>query len=172
MVTYEGSHGTTKERAKNILSFGFRIRGARHRYGAGVYFWKKSHHYINLAIGWHKYAEKTGLYRYDKNTSCTVIIADLVAEENEVLDLEDALLKDKIAKLAEEKNINEDWKAISSLVEAFVQLIQAELKIKYKIVLKKATPPPKDCCPKYPYNLLGWPDCCIVKDVTCIELKR
>jgi hypothetical protein len=171
MVVFEGSHGTTKDRARNIKANGFQIKNSRTRYGVGVYFWNKSYHYINLAIGWSKYCRQNGRYYRDNNLNYEVIIAQFTAAKNEVLDLENAVLKDKIAKLAEEKNIGEDWAAISSLVESFVEVIQEELKTEFKIVLKKASPPPKECCPEYPYKLLGWPDCCIIRDIRCIELK-
>ncbi|MHB8772630.1 MAG: DUF167 domain-containing protein [Syntrophales bacterium] len=172
MVAYEAAHGTSKKRAARISANGFKIKGGHGRYGSGIYFWKKGYHYINLAVGWFKYADSTNRYPDEKNPICAVIVVELKANENEILDLEDGLLKDRLARLTEARKIKgNDWGKISSLVESFVQIIQSDLGRKFKIVLKKASPPPEEYCPEYPFWVLGWPDCCIVKDVNCITLK-
>lgn len=173
MVTYEASHGTSKKRADQIHANGFKIKHSSGRYGNGIYFWRKSHHYTNLAVGWFKFAKYKKRYHGESNPICTVIIVVLMAEEDEILDLEDDFFKDKLAKFAEAKGIcGDNWDEISALVESFVQIIQKDLCIEFRIVLKKASPPPQKFCPEYPFWVLGWPDCCIVKDVTCIELKE
>jgi hypothetical protein len=172
MIAYEASHGTSQKRANQIRAGGFKIRRGHRRYGTGIYFWRKSYHYINLAIGWFKFSDSRSRYYDESSPICAVILVDLKANENEILDLENDLLKDRLAKLAEARKIEgNDWDKISSLVESFVQIIQGELRRNYKIVLKKASPPPAEYCPEYPFWVLGWPDCCIVRDASCITLK-
>lgn len=173
MVEYDASHGTSKKRADQINTNGFKIKDGHGRYGSGIYFWRKSHHYINLAVGWFEYSKSNGDYGDEKNPVCSVIIANLIAEKNEILDLENDLFKDRIAKLTEARKIKgKDFKKISSLVDSFVRIIQEEMRTSFKIVLKKASPPPQEFCPIYPFWVLGWPDCCIVKDVNCIKIIK
>lgn len=170
MITYKGSHGTSKNNVHNIWKKGFIHK--RGRGGTGVYFWLESRYYIKLAIGWFRFSKSKGWFS-ENNPKCAVIIAEMKAEEREILDFQDDVLKDKIINLAEQKGIDlKNKRNLSGLYDLFIKESEKELKTVFKIILLKAAPPPEDCCPDYPIMIMGAPLCCSVRDNSCIEIKN
>jgi len=171
LKTYEGSHGTSKSRAEKIDKQGF-IPGLG-RAGSGIYFWHKSHHYIPLAKGWYNQCYNKHLYDADDNKSCVVIIVQLQAGEDEVLDMENHDMKDRIAALAEVRKIDAtNFRRISALYDLFIKRMEDELESTFAILLIRVAPPDRTYYPEYPLNIVGAPLCCVARNKECIIIKE
>src|SRR5208283_215038 len=116
--------------------YGWNInRGSGGRAGRGIYFWKECEHYIVLARGWYTQALAEGRYQSD-TSECRIIIADLEANEDEILDLDDRDLKEKIFKLAKKNNLPyNSTKEVARLFDTFVTRLQSETGKIFKILL-------------------------------------
>jgi len=164
----KGSHGTTKSREESIRKFGWHV--GRGRAGTGVYFWKECEHYVQLAIGWYKRALNEKRYRNDSNKLCTVIIADLETEEDEILDFDNRELRSNVYRMAKDRGLSyTNTREISSLFDLFISELQVETGFKYKIVTMEVAPPGSEYC-NYPVELLGTPICCAVRDIESIDI--
>lgn len=168
MVSVKGSHGTTASGVDGIRKFGWR-KGIG-RAGSGVYFWKECEHYIELAVGWYKRALDENRYRNDMDKRCKVIIADLEAKEDEILDFDDRELRRSVYSLAKQKGLSyTNTKEISGVYDFFISELEGETGNKYKIVLMEVAPPGEQYC-DYPIQILGAPITCAVRDTGCIEI--
>ncbi len=162
MVTIRGSHGTTSPTVKSIAKFGWKSKPGGHL-GRGIYFWDKSEHYIELAVAWCTYR-----HAKDGNTSCAVIIADLNAEEESILDCEKEEIVERIIDIGQRFNYNlEDNRDLARLYDFFVFYLEKKGTI-IKII-RKRLPPPEGY--KYPLmKIKGLPRCCSVRDDKCIKI--
>ena len=164
----KGSHGTTKSREESIRKFGWRM--GRGRAGTGVYFWNECEHYVQLAIGWYKRALKEKRYRDDSNKLCTVIIADLEAEEDEILDFDNRELRSSVYRMAKDREFSyTNTRELASVFDLFISELEVETGSKYKIITMEVAPPGLEYC-DYPVKLLGTPICCAIRDTGCIDI--
>jgi hypothetical protein len=171
LKTYEGSHGTSKSRAEKINKQGF-ILGTG-RAGSGIYFWHKSHHYIPLAKGWYSQCCDKHLYDTDENKGCVVIVVELQAPEDAILDMENPEMKDRIAALAEARKIDATkFRRISALYDFFIKRMEVELKSTFAILLIRVAPPDRAYYPEYPISIIGAPLCCVARNNGCITIKK
>lgn len=157
MVTMEGAHGTSVSRANRIRSFGWQVSTGRG--GTAAYFWKKHPRFVPLAIEWYQQRKEEGVYRHDRDPACTVILADLDAEEQEILNLiGDEEFKETIDVFAQEKklptNTNDE---ISAIIDLFISEMEVDEGVIYKIVVLEVATPRKSA---YPIKLIGAPICC------------
>jgi len=165
-VTYKGSHGTTRVRAGNILKSSFRKGPGRH--GTGAYFWLESPYYFQLAIDWFNSSYAEYVTEGESKPECAIIVAELMADDSEVLDLDNRTLRASLMNLVYNK---EKIRRLNSsdrtrLFDSFIRDLERELHIEFKIVLVRTAPPQGS---KYPLSFIGPPDCGIARDVTCIK---
>jgi len=171
MVNIKGSHGTTCVRANKIKSEGFITSGGR--YVKGVYFWKECYHDYNLAVGWYNHCFASGLYSDEDSPQCAVIYVKLCCKDDEILDLERADLKDRLAKLADSRHINQNNnREIKSLYTYVIREMERIIGIKYKLFLLNVEPPKVEYCPKYKSRLLGYPTCVIAVSNENISIEN
>ena len=170
MISHICSHGTTSSRAKKIKELGF-LKG-HGRAGKGIYFWKESPFFIYLAVGWYKYmVGEYDKYSKDKDRTCSVLVAELQAKQDEILDLENDKLKEMITDLYCKFRIDfNDRNQISLLYELFIEEIEKELGTVFKILVIKTAPPKIDYCENYPLPVIGAPQCCVARNTDCIKL--
>ncbi len=171
LKTYEGSHGTSKSRAEKITKQGF-IPGLG-RAGSGIYFWHKSRYFITLAKKWHYQCSNKHHYDNDENKSCVVIIVELQADEDAILDMENPDMKDRIAELAEVKQIPlKNRHKIAALHDLFIKRMESALKTTFAIILIRVAPPDRVYYPEYPIDIMGAPLCCVARNNDCVTIKR
>lgn len=87
MLTFKGTHGTTKSRAEQILESGFKISDSG-RAGRGVYFWQYFENpkiATNLAVGWFESQVKRGAYK-EPSPECAVLDSRIFTDEDDSLD--------------------------------------------------------------------------------------
>lgn len=170
MVTFEGSHGTTKARAEEIGKKGFDVSGGR--FVSGAYFWIKSHLFVELAIGWYKRELSKYQSAGEPSPKCAVIIADLNCEDNEFIDLDRQDFKDRLAKLSEIRATNQNSeRAIYALYAYVIKELESIGKISFKILLLKVPPPKEVFCPRYKLKILGFPTSVIARSNENILIK-
>ncbi len=168
MISKKGSHGTSKVRAQIILSDGF-ISGSG-RGGTGIYFWEESDHYIELSKAWYCQSCERKYFKDEKNPECAVLIAELLTNDKEFLDLEDDSLKNAIFRLAKHFNIKDnDLSDLSALYDLFYENLENDLKINYKIISLRVAAPKTKFLKDYSIKILGVPRCLVVRDVNCIK---
>ena len=171
MFKTKGSHGTTTSRADSIRRFGW--LWGKGRGGAGIYFWKECKYYIILAVGWYKQCLAEGRYAKDSDSRCSIIIAELCAQDTETLDLDNRTLKERIHELAKKQGVDTfNTIEISGIYDLFVSELEKEMKVKYKIMTIEVASPKRQYCPEYSTLTLGFPICCIARDAKCININE
>jgi hypothetical protein len=169
MVNKEGTHGTTRSKAEAICTQGFRCGYGRG--GSGVYFWHNNKYGIQLAKEWYQVHLDAGKYLHDLDNHCVIIIAKLITEDDEFLDLEDPSLKDKMAEILSAREVDNNNRAIASFYDAFIYQIETELGKKIKLLSLRVAPPKvDDSC--YPIRFLGAPISYIARDNSCIHIQQ
>ncbi len=164
----KGSHGTTATRAISIQKYGWRTGTGRA--GTGIYFWKECDHFIELAVGWYKRELAEKKYKNDNQQECKVIVADFEANDDEVLDLDNRELKNKVYKLAKEKKMSySNNREIAKVYNLFITELEGEMKTNFKVITMEVSPPGSEYC-DYPSPLLGPPICYSVRHAGCINI--
>jgi hypothetical protein len=154
---FEGAHGTTLNKYAEIKKTGFfRYSGLA---GYGIYFWIGIH-CISLAKEWCICNKKI------KMSDCVVIIANIKVDDVNYLDLETLEMKDSIYRLIIKLKLDindKDKKAklYDSFIKDIEKMINNEIHV-YQIRL----PAPKKST--YPYEIIGTPFCCVVRNNKCI----
>lgn len=170
MKAFQGTHGTSATNAQAIAETQFQL--ASGRAGTGVYFWLDEEFSEVLAIGWYKYLKSIGRFKSDRNPECAIVIAEIQADESDILDFEDSSIKRQILKLAQKRKIDfYNTKALAALSNLFISQLEGKLKVTFKIIILKVAPPPKDFCRKYPITIIGAPLCCVARSTECITIK-
>jgi hypothetical protein len=105
-MTYTGTHGTSVHRASIIERDGFTGRAGRG--GTGVYLWRQSEYAFELAAAWYRFRNAKDEYHDEPEQGGVVLIADVLASEDEHMDLEAAEVKDRVAELAIAVGISDD----------------------------------------------------------------
>ena len=169
MEHLEGSHGTSSHRADQIKKEGFRVSTGRG--GTGVYFWRKSAYYRELAIAWFKQEELEGRFSREPKSACAVIYVEMVVSPDQYLDLEDPDIKDKIDALSKQKNMNvNNSREIASLYDLFVGELEKELGAAIVVTIIRVAPPKNFV--EYPIRMLGAPLCFITRDPSVPRISR
>ena len=142
------------------------------RVGPGIYFWMEGAYDRILAIGWYKQSLAENRYKDDKSVDCVLIYVTLTAEDNEVLDLENRTISEKLGKLSLEKKVKPNERNKQKyLLGFFISELEKEMKIKFKIVLVKVAAPKEQYC-EYPMRFMGAPLCCVARNNDCITMNR
>lgn len=167
-----GDHGTTQANAEAILEQGFRIEAGRA--GKGAYFWHRNHASRKLAEDWIR-------DRLEKNASPNapspknaVIFCKLEAEANEVIDLNDAPLKDHLLRVMLPRVDNQrsfTTRQISGLYDLFVSEIEKRLKCSCKIVEVNLAPP-RSSLKWYRIEVVGAVLCYVARTKDCITIEK
>jgi hypothetical protein len=170
MATYKGIHGTSLSRSQKIREKGFLTSVGR--VGPGIYFWMDGAYARTLAIGWYRQSLAENRYKDDKSVECVLIYVTLAAEDNEVLDLENRTISEKLGKLSLEKKVKPNERNKQKyLVGFFISELEKEMNIKFKIVLVKVAAPKEQYC-DYPTRFMGAPLCCVARNSDCITVNR
>lgn len=169
-ITIEGSHGTSISKAQDIKKQGFNLGSGRA--GKGVYFWLDKEFHFELAIGWYKYHKSIGWFKEDNNPACAIIIAEIQADESEILDFEKSTIKKQLLKLAQKRKIDYFNKGqLAKLYNLFISRLEADLRVKFKVIIVEVAAPPKDFCRNYPITIIGVPLSCVARSTECIKIK-
>ncbi len=173
IIRIRGSHGTTASRASKILQGEWKVGERGGRGGKGIYFWKECLHYIILAKGWYKQSLEEGRYYSDSNKECRVILSELEADEDQVLDLDDRDIRKKIYQLAMTQQLPfTTTRELSLVYDLFVEKLESKTGINFKLLIMEVPSPKEEYCPEYPRRILGLPLCCLVRDASCIQNSR
>ena len=158
MMTLVGSHGTTASKYENVKKFGWHT--GKGRGGTAAYFWKKSNRYLELAKAWYTQSRTEGRYDGDTDARCRILIVEIECEEYEYYDtLGDSEFKDTIDRFATEKKLSyETTRQISTLMDLFIDELEKEEGVSYKVISMEVAPPSKNYI-NYPIVLLGAPVC-------------
>ena len=138
MIQIEGSHGTTRARASKISSDGFKVGSGRR--GQGLYLWKKSYFYRELAIAWWHQKLDENRYNGDNDIRCSVIYVLVDLEKNELLNINDEL-QDKLYRLIKEKNIKNDNRKAAALYDLFIKKLENLQQCPFKVVEMRVSSP-------------------------------
>lgn len=172
MINREGSHGTSVTKAGKIFSIGFdEGDGLR---GTGVYFWKKSKYYLQLAESWYKQSKEKGRYSGDFDSNLQIIICDFEVPNESFIDFNDDEFAEKIDDLVEKKGLRHSMnkKQFCALYDYFVTEYEKEANCKVMLTEAKVSAPDVMYRPYYNVNVLGLPKCLILRDINGIKSKR
>lgn len=161
----KGTHGTSFENASSIKAKGFIVGNGRA--GRGVYFWAESAYSYHLARAWFLQGQCEGKYGATKKGA--VIYVAIKTAENEMLNLEDPDIANRISIIINSKGISY-WTEgkLASLWDGFIKLMETNTKCNFKVLVTRLAPP-REQYYKYPLKLLGAPFCYIVRNTSCIE---
>lgn len=163
MQTFNGTHGTSLQRAVSIQANGFRASEVG-RAGRGVYFWdyrKDSVFAVKLAEGWFDFMKRTNCFKDEKNPQGAVIFGVVEADSEDVLDCADQDVLEEIAlSLQHLKQVTDaDIHAAYEMVVANVEKILG----RPMMVVKAAVAPPAKI--DFPLkNVLGNPAIFVVRE--------
>lgn len=174
MIEKKGTHGTSLPIAEKIQEEGFKLSSGRG--GKGVYFWRKSKYSKELAIGWYQFRCSCEKYETDNNTGA-VIYVKMITAEDEVLNLENADIKDKITQILDELDLlpHPTDDEIAAVHDLFVEEIEKSLGKKIKILELRVGVPTsagKFFYHFYDMRALGAPICYISRDPDIIDIEK
>ena len=142
-----GTHGTCVSRAESITVHGFGTgRGLR---GSGVYFWSYTieslEDYVRaLAIAWWRFAKDSKQhYKNEYNQSCSILYVSFNLDQNDILDLENQLLRDKFIEYSQkilpklDKHSDSNEEKIRTIYDMFVKDIENWQKKHTKLYMLK-----------------------------------
>lgn len=169
MQHLEGSHGTSAYRAEQIRKEGFKLSTGRG--GSGAYFWRRSNYYRDLAIAWFKQLQTERTFSGEPDVRCAIVYVQIEVPDDQILDLEDAGVKDEIASLAHLRriNVNND-KQIAALYDLYVSQVEKELKKAILVTIIRVAVPKNFA--EYPIKMLGAPLCFIARDSKLPRILR
>ncbi|MGB5686330.1 MAG: hypothetical protein WBM35_10980, partial [Candidatus Electrothrix sp.] len=148
-IEIDGTHGTSVSRVASIQQEGFKPTNGR--LGVGIYFWSKSIYSEYLACSWWRQQYEKGGYRDDKNTACGIINAKFRLEEKYFLDLNDKILKEKLAVICQEQNIKyrTDARQCAAVISLFVKKLEDKFNRQFKLLEMPVAPPDPKYAPNY-----------------------
>jgi hypothetical protein len=163
-IDYHGSHGTTRSRSEVIQQKGFAVGRHPGRKGRGVYLWRKSRKWRELAIGWYRQAFSEGDIAGDRNAHGIVLFVKASVREDHFLDLCDPDLVDQLDELAERSGIDmNSHQGVVALYEKYVLETEAKLGHEVDMFETDIAPPKPFFCPEYSIIALGAPKCYVVR---------
>jgi hypothetical protein len=162
-TVFIGWHGTSMAIRDEIRKAGFR-QSMNGRVGPGVYLWHASVYGIDLATGWAR-------RKYGYEAKVCAIKCRLRCAEEEILDLEDQELSDRLAALVYRRGLNASSprEKLLAVLTSYVTFLEKTLSVKFRVIRKKVAPPGEDYV-TYPVEILGAPLAYIVRDVSIIEI--
>lgn len=165
MELHKGTHGTCKSRALQIQTKGFEIFNSFPRRGNGVYFWRNNTYAVEFAKAWHKQELKNHKYDYETNKTCSVIMADMRVEEDQIFNVDDPIVKDKIFEIIQGKKITRD-KEVCLIYDNFIKSMEHRLGKSIKLVLTQVRVPESD----FPRLFIETAYCYVVRSIDCIQI--
>lgn len=167
-ISYNGSHGTSMSRCESIKTTSFRVSAGRG--GTGVYFWKESRLYLQLAKAWFEHEKNRGSYKNEHGTQGVVIVAALKVKNIEFLDLEEQEFKDMIVDVSIQMGIDlNNTDKLARLNDVVVKRFEKKSGHTIKMYTVRVAPP-KFCTFKYPIRALGAPVCCVARTSDIITI--
>lgn len=165
MELHKGTHGTCKSRAIVISKKGFEIFNSNPRRGNGVYFWRDNFYAVEFAKAWYKQELKKGAYNYESVKTCSVIKADLKVDEDQVFNIDDPFVKDRLLDFIHGRKITKD-KDICKIYDNFITNMESKLNKRIKLVLTQVRVPESD----FPRTFIETAYCYVVRSIDCIHI--
>ena len=163
MIELIGSHGTSKEKAEQICSTGFKCH--KGRLGSGAYFWGDEDYLAELASAWANYRFK------DEDKS--FFIVKIKTEEDNILEI-DKDFKLGIIKIFERRSLRLNFNKFDDISRAYGILIselEKQLNTKYQVVTGLVPFPQREYLSKsVPVKVLGQATCYAVRDSGIVEI--
>jgi hypothetical protein len=169
-MEYHGSHGTCLSHGNSIVNTQS-LRSSAGIRGSGGYLWRKSKYYTNLAKSWYQQQNDKGWYSREKEQECAIVLADLACEADEILDLSDPDLKEKITDIVD-RLVGPGNSNVKSIAKGYDQAIQAhenESQKKIKLLVVDCQGPRQEYCGYYNWTSLGPPPGLIIRDNSIIK---
>lgn len=166
---YYGLHGTSKTRARQIRTEGFRT--GKGRVGTGVYFWRKGPHDQDLARAWHSFMAPT--FAGDMEPGVAILSCAIRADSEEVIDLESPEMKDFVYEMSIQYECigpRPDEEKLSGLYDWVLSEVEATHPAAIVMLIARVAAPRKNGPFEYPVRLLGAPISYIVRVVDRIDV--
>lgn len=169
MLELQGTHGTTKTRARRIIETKNPEPSQVGHLGSGFYLWRHDRFAYALAIGWCRQQKARGEYRNDPDPECTALVATLSVSKDEIVDLDDYEYRDLLSEfLADLGDIKDDIKR-SDFFDSFVYFLEKLYGMNITLVQGRTIPPKGKHCPEYPRLVLDNPIVFVVKNSKPIQ---
>lgn len=142
MPTYNGTHGTTVQRANSIFHNGFDPTEVG-RSGYGVYFWKYHENDAiarDLAIGWFADCNRRKVYNDENDPKCAIIFGSFDADDDDVLVITSEILEAIALMVYDLPGINDD--DIHGAYEAMIKRTEDAIGRSVALI-QSAVPAPK-----------------------------
>jgi hypothetical protein len=165
MELHKGTHGTCKSRAIVISEKGFEIFNSNPRRGNGVYFWRDNSYAVEFAKAWYKQELKNRKYDFELLKTCSIIKADIKVEDDEIVNVDDPIIKDLILKIVHEKHID-NAKGVCSVYDNYIKSVERRLNKSIKLVLAQVRVPESD----FPRTFIETAYCYVVRSIDCIHI--
>lgn len=167
-ISYNGSHGTSMHQYESIKTSSFRVADGRG--GKGIYFWKESRLYLELAKAWFEHGKNSGYYKNEQDAEGVVILATLKVKNIEFLDLEEQEFKDRIFDVSVQMGIDLNDKCkLSRLNNVVIKRFEKMSGRNIKMYTVRVAPP-RFCKLRYPIAALGAPVCCVARTPDIITI--
>lgn len=166
MELHKGTHGTCKSRAIVISEKGFEIFNSYPIRGNGVYFWRDNAYGVELALSWYKKQFMNGEYSREKIQTCSVIKANIKAEKDQIINLEDPDIKDIILKTIKDKGIRSK-RDICAVFDRYIETVERVIRKKIQLILTQVQSPESDV---YPRKYINTAYCYVVCQIDCIHI--
>lgn len=166
MELHKGTHGTCKSRAIVISEKGFEMFNSQPIRGNGVYFWRDNTYGVELAMCWYKKQFSKGEYSREKLQTCSVIKADIKAEQDQTINMEDPAIKDIVLKTIQDKGVKSKH-GICAVFDKYIEFVERGIKKKIQMVLTQVQAPESDIYPKAYINTAY---CYVVRQIDCISV--
>jgi hypothetical protein len=138
---HKGSHGTTMTRAGKIISSGNKFEFGFGRRGEGAYFWRYSKFFMRLGIAWYHQAKSEQRYSGDHDSSGVVLVVELDCDPENLLDLLNYDLKERVENLVAGLKTDGNLKKISKAYDFAFSEIERSTGLKIKLIRVEITPP-------------------------------
>lgn len=168
-----GTHGTTRCRAQDILSHGFK-ESETGRKGPGVYLWQyvtKPETARELAYYWWQSETNRNRYKEALDPRCSILSVTVHTLPTKVLDLRTPEFREEVRDcanrlLAENEGLSPEI-AVSQACAKLVVDIESDLSQTFSVLETTASAPRKVKDPLLPF--IGEPDILVVREASCIS---
>lgn len=141
---YEGTHGTTVDRCKNIKKEGFSTPKKSGQKGTGIYFWFGHDDFSYcLAVGWYKQCYKEGRYNSDINKNCAVIYAFFNIDDDQFVDIS-APEFTRIIREYVNRDAVKNHKDLAKVYDKIINKLEKEIGRRILVYLTQVTPPRRE----------------------------
>lgn len=163
MQTYNGTHGTSLNRAQSIQANGFQASEVG-RAGRGVYFWdyrKDSVFAVDLAKGWFSFMQRNNCFKDEADTRGAVVFGTFTVHEDDVCDCTEQEVLEEIA-LSLQHLPNVSDADIHAAYEMVISDVEKLLERPMVVVRAAVAPPARMSFPLK--NVLGNPAIFVVRE--------